>query len=176
MRTYLVACALLSLTLGWGLRAVQIREFLTVETRAVLPAYFDVTGLATASVACATLAAAGFLAAREVSRPRPVSVDSRAACAAIAAAGLFTPVGWSMPELWDPIAGNYRAADGWIRLHTNYPYHRAAVERVLGAGDRAAVAAAALRWTAADLEAGSLTISNDQSCISVQLQLVCQSP
>jgi hypothetical protein len=51
-----------------------------------------------------------------------------------------------LPELWDPIAGNYRAEDGWIRLHTNYPYHRAAVERVLGADDRAAVAAAALRW------------------------------
>jgi hypothetical protein len=121
--------------------------------RAVLPSYFDVTGLATASVACATLAAAEFLAAREVSRPRPVSVDSRAACAAFAAEGLFTPVGWSLPEMWDPIAGNYRAGDGWIRLHTNYPYHRAAVERVLGAGDRDAVAAGAFRWTAADLEA-----------------------
>jgi hypothetical protein len=115
----------------------------------VLPAYFDVTGLAAASVACATLAAAEFLAAREVSRPRPVSVDSSAACAAFAAEGLFTPVGWSLPELWDPIAGNYRAEDGWIRLHTNYPYHRAAVERVLGADDRAAVAAAALRCAAA---------------------------
>ncbi len=121
--------------------------------RAVLPAYFDVTGLATASVACAALAAAEFLAAREVSRPRPVSVDSLAACAAFAAEGLFTPVGWSMPELWDPVAGNYRAEDGWIRLHTNYPYHRAAVERVLDARDRAAVAAAALRWKAGDLEA-----------------------
>jgi hypothetical protein len=134
--------------------AADVAEVLTVSgPRAVLPAYFDVTGLATASVACATLAAAEFLAAREVSRPRPVSVDSSAACAAFAAEGLFTPVGWSLPELWDPIAGNYRAEDGWIRLHTNYPYHRAAVERVLGADDRAAVAAAALRWKAGDLEA-----------------------
>lgn len=120
--------------------------------RAVLPAYFDVTGLATASVAAATLAAAEFLAAREVSRLRPVSVDSRAACAAFAAEGLFTPVGWSRPELWDPMAGNYRAEDGWIRLHTNYPYHRAAVERVLGASGRDAVAAAVARWNAGDLE------------------------
>ena len=122
--------------------------------RAVLPAYFDVTGLATASVAAATLGAAEFLAAREVSRPRPVSVDSRAACAAFACEGLFTPVGWTLPEPWDPVAGNYRAEDGWIRLHTNYPYHRAAVECVLGARvDRAAVAAAVLRWKAGDLEA-----------------------
>jgi len=134
--------------------AADVAEVLAVGgPRAVLPAYFDVTGLATASVACATLAAAEFLAAREVSRPRPVSVDSRAACAAFATEGLFTPVGWSLPEMWDPVAGNYRAEDGWIRLHTNYPYHRAAVERVLDAGDRAAVAAAALRWKAGDLEA-----------------------
>ena len=134
--------------------AADVAEVVTVTgPRAVLPAYFDVTGLATASVACATLAAAEFLAAREVSRPRRVSVDSRAACAAFAAEGLFTPVGWSLPEMWDPVAGNYRAEDGWIRLHTNYPYHRAAVERVLGAGDRTAVAAAALRWKAGDLEA-----------------------
>jgi CoA-transferase family III len=134
--------------------AADVAEVLTASgPRAVLPAYFDVTGLATASVACATLAAAEFLAAREVSRPRPVSVDSRAACAAFAAEGLFSPVGWSLPEMWDPVAGNYRAEDGWIRLHTNYPYHRAAVERVLDAGDRAAVAAAALRWKAGDLEA-----------------------
>jgi CoA-transferase family III len=134
--------------------AADVAEVLTVTgPRAVLPAYFDVTGLATASVACATLAAAEFLAAREVSRPRPVSVDSRAACAAFAAEGLFSPVGWSLPEMWDPVAGNYRTEDGWIRLHTNYPYHRAAAERVLGAGDRAAVAAAALHWKAGDLEA-----------------------
>ena len=134
--------------------ASDVAGVLSVEgPRAVLPAYFDVTGLATASVACATLAAAEFLAAREVSRPRPVSVSSREACAAFAAESLFTPVGWSMPEMWDPIAGNYRAEDGWIRLHTNYPYHRAAVERVLEAGDRAAVAAAAVRWKAGDLEA-----------------------
>jgi len=120
--------------------------------RAVLPAYFDVTGLATASVAAATLAAAEFLAAREVSRLRPVSVDTRAASAAFAAEGLFTPAGWSRPELWDPVAGNYRARDGWIRLHTNYPYHRAVVERLLGAGDRAGVQAAVERWPAGDLE------------------------
>src|SRR5207244_1405415 len=61
--------------------AAEVVAFLAPSgPRGVLPAYFDVTGLATASVAAATLAAAEFLAAREVSRPRPVSVDSRAAC------------------------------------------------------------------------------------------------
>ena len=38
VRTYLVVCALLSLTLGWGLRAVQIRDFIAPQIRAI-PAY-----------------------------------------------------------------------------------------------------------------------------------------
>src|SRR5580693_4941985 len=66
--------------------------------RTVLPSQFDVTGLATASVAAATLAADEFLAARSDRPPLPVTVDSRQACAAFAAEGLFTPVGWDRPE------------------------------------------------------------------------------
>ena len=120
--------------------------------RVVLPSPFDVTGLATASVAAATMAAAEFLAAGSDRTPLPVTVDSRQACAAFAAEGLFTPVGWERPEPWDPIAGNYRARDGWIRLHTNYAYHRAAVERLLGAADRESVAAAVAGWKAEELE------------------------
>jgi crotonobetainyl-CoA:carnitine CoA-transferase CaiB-like acyl-CoA transferase len=38
----------------------------------------------------------------------------------------------TVPELWDPVSGDYRAADGWVRLHTNYPWHRAAALRALG--------------------------------------------
>jgi CoA-transferase family III len=120
--------------------------------RTVLPSRFDVTGLATASVAAATLAAAEFLAARNGTRPLAVTVGSRQACAAFAAEGLFTPVGWDLPAIWDPIAGNYQAQDGWIRLHTNYAYHRAVVERLLGAADRESVQAAVAGWKAEDLE------------------------
>lgn len=69
--------------------------------------------------------------------------DSRAACAAFAAETLFTPVGWSLPDVWDPIAGNYRARDGWIRLHTNYAGHRAAVTAGQGRG---ATAAGSTAW------------------------------
>ncbi|WP_179873234.1 CoA transferase [Microcella indica] len=56
---------------------------------------------------------------------------------------------------WDAIAGDYRTADGWIRLHTNAPHHRAVALRVLGVpepADRAAVAAAVERWTGDVLE------------------------
>jgi len=121
--------------------------------RTVLPSAFDVTGLATASVAAATLAAAEFHAIRNTEPAAAVTVDSRASCAAFAAEVLFAPVGWALPELWDPIAGNYQARDGWIRLHTNYAYHRDVVTRLLKADDRASVQAAVSQWQAADLEA-----------------------
>lgn len=135
-----------------GGRADAAGSLTVTGPRMVLPSQFDVTGLATASVAAATLAAAEFLAVRNDGRRSPVTVDSRQACAAFAAEALFTPIGWDRPDAWDPIAGNYQARDGWIRLHTNYAYHRAAVERVLGAGDRESVQAAVAGWKAGDLE------------------------
>jgi crotonobetainyl-CoA:carnitine CoA-transferase CaiB-like acyl-CoA transferase len=48
-----------------------------------------------------------------------------------------------------PLSRFWRAADGWLRLHGNYPHHRAAALRVLGAGDPAEAIA---RWRAEDLE------------------------
>jgi crotonobetainyl-CoA:carnitine CoA-transferase CaiB-like acyl-CoA transferase len=128
--------------------------------RQVLPSAFDVTGLAAASVAAAALAAAGFHAARAQLPLRPVSVDTRAASAAFACEALFTPSGWELPAPWDPIAGNYQAKDGWIRLHTNYSRHREAVAAALspddpgGASDRESVAARVRKARASELEEG----------------------
>lgn len=59
------------------------------------------------------------------------------------------------PSPWDSIAGDYRASDGWVRLHTNAPAHKAAALAVLGleaVADRTTVASAASAWTADDLE------------------------
>ena len=121
--------------------------------RTVLPAITDVTGLAAATVAAAGLAAATTLAVRRGSAVPVVAVDRRAASAAFASERLLAPHGWTLPPAWDPVAGDYQAADGWIRLHTNYSYHRAAVARVLGdAEDRDSVAARVARWPAVDLE------------------------
>src|ERR1700743_2864073 len=117
--------------------------------RTFLPSAFDVTGLATASVAAATLAAAEYHAARNQSPVAAGRVGSQAACAAFAAEGLSTPVGWTLPDIWDPIAGNYQARDGWIRLHTNYASHRAAVTGLLKADDRDSVVSAVSTWNGA---------------------------
>ena len=56
---------------------------------------------------------------------------------------------------WDAVAGDYRTADGWIRLHTNAPHHREAALRVLGVAepaDRDAVAGAVGQWPGEELE------------------------
>lgn len=120
--------------------------------RVVLPSVFDVTGLATCAVAAATLAAAHLHAVRRSEPLRPVTVESTQASAAFRAEALFAPAGWTLPSLWGPLAGNYRTADGWIRLHTNYTHHRAAVCAVLGAEDRDGVRAAVAGCAAEELE------------------------
>ena len=64
------------------------------------------------------------------------------------------PIAWDLPSAWDAIAGDYVSVDGWIRLHTNAPKHRAAALRVLRCvEDRAAVTTAVARWTSETLEA-----------------------
>ena len=118
-----------------------------------LPSRFHVSELASATIGVATLAAAELGAARRKESLRKVSVDRRLAAAAFRCERLQQPVGWTLPAGWDPIAGDYETADGWIRLHTNYPYHREAVTRVLGVpSDKQRVAAAVKSWNANELE------------------------
>ncbi len=120
--------------------------------RVVLPSAFDVTGLATSAVAAAMLAAAQLHAARRSANLAPVALDSTEACAAFRAESLFTPIGWELPPLWDSIAGNFRTADGWIRLHTNYAHHRTVIHELLGAKDREGVKAAVADRSANEIE------------------------
>ena len=82
---------------------------------------------------------------------RGVTVDRRLASAWFAWS--MRPAGWELPPVWDAVAGDHEAADGWIRLHTNAPHHRDAALGVLGAAaDRDAVAVAVRPWRADELE------------------------
>lgn len=115
-----------------------------------LPSAFAVTELACASIAAAGQAVAELLLQQTGHLPA-VEVDRRLASFWFATS--LRPIGWQVPPLWDPVAGDYQTRDGWIRLHTNAPHHRAAAERVLGAcADRAAMAAKVAQWTSTDLE------------------------
>ena len=78
------------------------------------------------------------------------------------------PQGWTMP-IWDPIAGDYATADGWIRLHTNAPHHRNAALVVLGVqANKAQVETAVSRWRADELE---LAVVNQGGCAAAMRPL-----
>jgi hypothetical protein len=115
-----------------------------------LSSVFPVSDFAAAAVGAAGLAVADFVTAAFGARPH-VQVDRR--LASLWFGSSLRPIDWTLPALWDPIAGDYETRDGWIRLHTNAPHHRAAALSVLGpAADRQAVGAAVARWKAEDLE------------------------
>lgn len=123
---------------------------LEMRGQGFLPSVFPVSDLAAASLGVAGLAVSEWIAQLGVAAPQVV-VDRR--LASLWFGSSLHPLGWEMPALWDAVAGDYRTADGWIRLHTNAPHHRAAALAVLDApADREAVATAVRRWTAHELE------------------------
>ncbi len=116
---------------------------------ATLAGAFRVADAATAAVGAALLAAARLLGARRV------SLDLAAAAGAFLADRRLLVDGRALP-IWDPVAGDYRARKGWVRLHTNYAWHRRAALAALGLpgdADRAAVAAAVAARDGLDVEA-----------------------
>lgn len=122
-----------------------------------LPSYYAVTDLAAASVAAAALALRQLIVAQG-GDAAPAHVDRR--LASLWFGWSLHPIGWERPPLWDPVAGDYATADGWIRLHTNAIHHRDAALAVLGcAVDRDAVARAVAGWRGAELEAA--VVGND---------------
>ena len=134
--------------LGGDNRALDSLE---VVGEGALPSVFPVSDLAAAAVGAAGLAAAELIASRHGQRPK-VRVDRRLASFWFGMS--VRPQGWQMPPAWDPIAGDYATADGWIRLHTNAPHHRTAALSVLDVpAERDQVARAVAGWDKAALEA-----------------------
>jgi hypothetical protein len=114
------------------------------------PSAFAVTDFAAAAIGAAGLAVAELVALRSGRFPA-VDIDCR--LASFWFGNTLRPQGWALPPLWDAVAGDYRAANGWIRLHTNAPHHRAAALAVLGcAPDKEAVVRAVAGWSIDALE------------------------
>ena len=55
-------------------------------------------------------------------------------------------------ETWAELSGFVRAADGWVRLHGNFPHHAAALHDLYGVRDRAGLERVLARRRAADVE------------------------
>ena len=112
-----------------------------------LPSSFRVAAAAQASVAASGLAAAEIWRMRS-GEAQTVSVDMRHAVVECRSERYLRVDGQPPPPAWDVIAGVYRTGDGrFVRLHTNFPHHRAAVCNVLSCTpERAAVQAALMQW------------------------------
>jgi hypothetical protein len=126
-------------------------ETLELSGDGALPSCFAVTDFASAAIAAAGLCVAE-LARALGSRSLAIRVDRRLASMWFDFS--IRPLGWTLPPARDLVMGDYRAKDGWIRLHTNAPHHRSAAERVLGRCDDARAAAQRVAtWCKGELEA-----------------------
>jgi crotonobetainyl-CoA:carnitine CoA-transferase CaiB-like acyl-CoA transferase len=135
-------------------------EKVEVSGDASLKSYFPVSDLAVASIGAAGLALSELICTETGYLPA-VRVDRSLASRWFV--GSIIPEGWQLPAAWDTLAGDYETADGWVRLHTNAPQHRAAALRALGidperplrAGRaaRVSVAESVASWASDDLEA-----------------------
>lgn len=56
-------------------------------------------------------------------------------------------------EAWAPLSGFFRARDGWVRLHANYPHHAEVITRVYGTDDRAELELHLRQHSALEIEA-----------------------
>lgn len=117
----------------------------TQTSNGSLSSWFAVSDLAVASIAVAATELADLAGASTVTLNRRHAL--------IWFGMSLRPLGWQLPSVWDSIAGVYRTSDGWIRLHTNAPHHRAAALSVLECpGERADVERAVLPWAKSNLE------------------------
>src|SRR3954463_8783169 len=118
-----------------------------------LPSSFRVAAAAQTSVAAAGLAAAEIWKLR-TGKSQGVAVDMRHAVVECRSERYLRVDGEPPPPAWDAIAGIYKTGDQrFVRLHTNFPHHRAAVCKVLDCkAERDDVQAALLHWDAEAFE------------------------
>ncbi len=112
-----------------------------------LPSSFRVAAAAQASIAAAGLAAAQVWKLRS-GQSQDVAVDMRHAVVECRSERYLRVDGKPPGPTWDAIAGIYQTRDQrFVRLHTNFPHHRAAVCKVLGCRpERDDVQAALMQW------------------------------
>ncbi|HEY0850104.1 MAG TPA: CoA transferase [Bradyrhizobium sp.] len=118
-----------------------------------LPSSFRVAAAAQASIAASGLAAAEIWKLRS-GQAQNVAVDMRHAVIECRSERYLRVDGKPPPPAWDAIAGIYRTGDNrFVRLHTNFPHHRAAVCKVLDCkAERDDVQKALMQWDAEAFE------------------------
>jgi CoA-transferase family III len=128
-----------------------------VEVRGIdaglLPSTFAVLPAMVAAVTASTLAASVLDASRRAGSPAPVLIDAKHVAAAARSERYARVEGSPEAVSFAPLSRFWRTADGWLRLHANYAWHKERALRVLGCQDRPeAVEEAVASWPGADLE------------------------
>ena len=121
-------------------------EGLLASTLPALPAML-------AAVGASTLAASVLDLARGTRAPVPVVIDAEHVALAARSERYARDGTARQPDLLAPLSRFWQTADGWLRLHANYPWHRERALGVLGCeGVPEAVAEAVLSWRGEQLE------------------------
>jgi crotonobetainyl-CoA:carnitine CoA-transferase CaiB-like acyl-CoA transferase len=130
-----------------GLRPAAIGPVSLSSEEPALPSSFRIGTAAQATVA-AVAAAAAAVHRRRGGPEQAARVDMRHAALEFHSEHYLRLDGAEPPNPWDSVAGAYPCGDGRVvRLHTNFPHHRAGVLRLLGCeGTRDAVRAALRGW------------------------------
>lgn len=118
----------------------------------VLPSSFKLDDVAQGLIGLSTLAASECLRVR--GGPAAKATVSRLHAAAEFRSDRYIRMnGQAVADVWDPLAGLYECADGWVRIHTNFPHHRQGILDLLQcAPTRQAVAAELKSRKAQDFE------------------------
>ncbi len=113
-----------------------------------VPHWFDLVGLATQTLGAFASCLSRYIG-DETGECPAVGVDRR--LAALWTIYSIRPKGWAPQSAWNPVGGDYRAKDGWIRVHTNH--HLKPVLNVLHCEpEKNSVAQAISNWDAEALE------------------------
>lgn len=126
---------------------------LTGQPVGLLPSTLAALPAMTAAVAVSTLAAGVLDRSRGSSSWAPVVVDVEHV-AVVARSERYARVeGVAEVDLFAPLSRFFPTADGWVRLHANYPWHRQRALSVLGCADRPQDVERAVRgWSGEALE------------------------
>ncbi|MFG6504596.1 CoA transferase [Microbacterium sp. P05] len=67
---------------------------------------------------------------RGVEPSADATLDPATVAASFGSERLFR-INGAAPQIWAPLSGFFRAEDGWVRTHANYPHHAAALRALL---------------------------------------------
>jgi crotonobetainyl-CoA:carnitine CoA-transferase CaiB-like acyl-CoA transferase len=136
-----------------GLAGPEAGQIRVTGDDPVFPTPYRIAASGAAAIAAAGYAAAELWRMGSGNR-QSVAVDARAAAAALRSTRYLRIDGKTPDGPRDPLSGFYPARDGcWVSIHCNFPHHRDAAFKVLGAPqEREAAMRASASWNGLELE------------------------